>query len=288
MAREILADILNYVSYLQDSGLWVSLCWAHSRFKPFSNQTFPSTYHLHPACNYFRFGITLHSPCRQCTQQLLAQAPTVPTYRSCDAGVEEWVVPILHEQEPLVYVRLFGYRGRPGAATRKKRLQEQGQELGCWYAQLSPEIPSREQVLSFVRPLQYMFEALYHACRQPQQAVSYGSRELYLQSLNYIQQKYMSHLTVDTLAQMQKCSPSYLQQVFRKEGNTSVHAVLLKVRLDRAEALLRATSLSITHIASRCGFPDSNYFCAAFKKRFGCAPSQYRKATKTPEFPPTE
>ena len=280
MSREILTDILRYLDYLNSTDLWVSINWMHEHFKVFSNQTFPSTYQLHPACNYFRFGITFHPPCRNCTKMLCQQAPIVPTYRSCDAGIEEWVVPILYRQELLAYIRVYGYRGRLATAQRyrEKRLQEQGEELGCWYGQLSSEVPSREQVLAFVRPLQYMFEALYHACQQPQQAVAYGSRELYLQSLNYIQQKYMSPLTVRTLADWQKCSPSYLQQVFRKEGNTSVHAALLQVRLERAEALLRNTQLSITHIANRCGFPDSNYFCVAFKTRYGQSPSAYRSS----------
>jgi len=282
MSREILADILQYLDYLNRNGLWISIDWIHSRFKPLFNQTFTSRYHLHPACNYFRFGITFHPPCPKCIQKLREQAPTVPTYRSCDAGVEEWVVPILYRQELLAYVRVYGYRGKLASAQRyrEKRLKEQGEELACWYGQLSPEVPPREKVLTFVRPLQYMFEALYHACEQPQQAVSYGSRELYRQSLNYIQQKYMSPLTVQTLAGWQKCSPSYLQQVFHKEGNTSVHATILRVRLERAEALLRATQLSVTHIANRCGFPDSNYFCVAFKKHFGMSPTQYRASQK--------
>lgn len=283
MSRKVLADILQYLDYLKSTGLWVCTDWVHSRFKPFFSQTFPSTYHLHPACNYFRFGITFHPPCPKCTQKVRELAPTVPTYRSCDAGVEEWVVPILYRQELLAYVRVYGYRGRLNAAQcyREKRLQEQGEELSCWYAQLSQAVPSREEVLAFVCPLQYMFEALYHACEQPQQAVSYGSRELYQQSLNYIQQKYMSPLTVQTLAGWQKCSPSYLQQVFRKEGNTTVHAAIRQVRLERAEALLRATRLSVTHIATRCGFPDSNYFSVAFRKHFGQTPTQYRAAQKT-------
>lgn len=287
MSREILADILNYLDHLRSTGLWVSINWTHSRFKALSGQTFPSTYHLHPACNYFRFGITFHPPCPLCVQTLRQQAPTAPVYRCCDAGVEEWVVPLLYRQETLAYVRIYGYRGKLAAAQRcrGKRLKEQGEELSCWYGQLSSDVPSREQVLAFVRPLQYMFEALYHACQQPQQAVAYGSRELYRQSLNYIQQKYMSPLTVQTLADWQKCSPSYLQQVFRKEGNTSVHAVLRQVRLERAEALLRVTSLSITHIANRCGFPDSNYFCVVFKKHYGQSPSRYRSSQRCPTAP---
>ena len=282
MSRVILADIFQYLEHLNSTGLWVCADWRHRRFQSFFSQTFPSTYHLHPVCTYFRFGNTFHPPCPKCVQQLRELAPTAPTYRCCNVGVEEWVIPILYEQEVLAYIRVYGYRDKLCDAQhhRQKRVQELGEELACWYEQLSPSVPSREQVLAFVHPLQYMFEALYHACRESQPAVAYGSRELYLQSLNYIQQKYMSPLTVQILADMQKCSVSYLQQVFRKEGNTTVHATVRKVRLERAEALLRCTGLSITHIANRCGFPDSNYFCTAFKARYGQSPSAYRKTIK--------
>lgn len=278
MSREILADILQYLDYLNKSGLWVTTDFAHPRFKALYNQTFTSRYHLHPACNYFRFGITFNPPCRHCVSKLTEQAPTAPVYRTCDAGIEEWVVPILYNRELLAYVLVCGYRGKLANAQRfrEKRIKEQGEELACWYEQLSDKIPSKEEVLAFVRPLHYMFVALYHACEEPQQVVSYGSRELYQQSINYIQQKYMSPLTVQTLAGWQKCSPSYLQQVFRKEGNTTVHAMILQVRLERAEALLRSTRLSVTHIANRCGFPDSNYFCVVFRKHYGLTPTQYR------------
>jgi len=278
MSREILADILQYLNYLNKSGLWVSADFAHPRFNTLYNQTFITRYHLHPACTFFRFGITFNPPCAKCFAKLREQAPAVPTYRACSAGVEEWVVPILHDREVLAYIRVYGYRGMLSRAQsyREKRLKEQGEELACWYDQLSDKVPSKQEVLAYIRPLHYMFEALYHACETPQQTVSYGSRELYLQSINLIQQKYMSPLSVQTLAGWLKCSPSYLQQVFRKEGNTTVHAMVMQVRLERAEALLRSTRLSITHIANRCGFPDSNYFCVVFKKRFGLAPTQYR------------
>lgn len=188
------------------------------------------------------------------------------------------MIPLLLQQERLAYVYIYGFRGGLPEGKRKsaRQLAERGEEYACWYNQLSETIPTREQVLSFVQPLQYMFEALYQACREPQSTVSYGSRELYLRALNYIQQKYMNHLTVQALAAMLKCSESYLKQIFRTEGGTTVHAVIRKVRLERAEALLRATRLSITHIAARCGFSDSNYFSVAFRKYYGLTPTQFR------------
>ncbi|MBQ4165586.1 MAG: helix-turn-helix transcriptional regulator, partial [Oscillospiraceae bacterium] len=48
------------------------------------------------------------------------------------------------------------------------------------------------------------------------------------------------------------------------------------IRIRRACSLLRENTLSITEVALRCGFSDSNYFSRAFRKCCGMTPSQYR------------
>lgn len=283
MSHKILADILRHLEFLESLGVRVCLSSLHDRFQVFANQTFPYSYHLHPVCTYFRGSLGFYSSCKKEILRLQEQPLTAPTYRCCYAGIEEWVVPILHLRQRLAYVHIYGYNGQLAESGKRqaKLIQEQGEELDCWYRQLSSHVPSREQVLSYTRPLQYMLEALYHACQQPQTAVSYGSRELYLQAMNHIQQKYMNHLPLQALADMQECSVSYLQQIFRKEGNTTVHAAIRQIRLERAAELLTATGLSVTHIAVRCGFPETNYFSVAFKKLYGQSPTQYRASRKT-------
>ena len=51
----------------------------------------------------------------------------------------------------------------------------------------------------------------------------------------------------------------------------------MNIRIRRASALLRESTLPITEIALRCGFGDSNYFSRAFRKASGMTPSQFRK-----------
>ena len=48
-------------------------------------------------------------------------------------------------------------------------------------------------------------------------------------------------------------------------------------RLDHAAQELVTTDDSITDIALRCGFSDSNYFKDSFKKKYGVTPRAYRK-----------
>ncbi len=49
-----------------------------------------------------------------------------------------------------------------------------------------------------------------------------------------------------------------------------------RIRVNRASALLRHSSLPIQQVAEQCGFPDGNYFTRIFKKLQGVTPNEYR------------
>lgn len=61
-------------------------------------------------------------------------------------------------------------------------------------------------------------------------------------------------------------------------GN-SITKFIRKIRLDKAEKLLRETQLNITEIAYEVGF-DAKYFSKVFAKTYGVSPTKYRKALK--------
>ncbi|MFT5083045.1 MAG: AraC family L-rhamnose operon regulatory protein RhaS [Lentisphaeria bacterium] len=69
-----------------------------------------------------------------------------------------------------------------------------------------------------------------------------------------------------------------LERLFsRYLGRPPIH-YLKELRLKRAEEILRyQPEKRIAEIAFRCGFSDANYFTRAFKKLFGCSPTEYRK-----------
>jgi AraC-like DNA-binding protein len=70
---------------------------------------------------------------------------------------------------------------------------------------------------------------------------------------------------------------SLLHKVFREYNGTSLFDFSQGVRLDLAKALLADTSLFIQDIALECGYSDHANFTAAFRKRFGYTPQQYRE-----------
>ncbi len=66
--------------------------------------------------------------------------------------------------------------------------------------------------------------------------------------------------------------------MFKKETGFGFCEYLNLLRLQKAEALLKQSdNLSISLIASECGFNDSNYFSVKFKEMYGISPKKVQK-----------
>jgi len=98
-----------------------------------------------------------------------------------------------------------------------------------------------------------------------------------LQAAHYICQNYMEPLTSADVAKAAGFSPNYLSRKFKLATGIGLHEYIVFVRLQHAAEELVSTSDSITTIALRCGFSDSNYFKDSFKKKYGVTPRNYRK-----------
>ena len=101
-------------------------------------------------------------------------------------------------------------------------------------------------------------------------------REILL-AAQYISEHYMDSISTADVARAAGFSPNYLSRKFRAAAGIGLHEYLVFIRLHHAAQELVSTSDSITEIALRCGFSDSNYFKDSFKKKFGTTPRNYRK-----------
>ena len=94
--------------------------------------------------------------------------------------------------------------------------------------------------------------------------------------LNYIQNNLEKQITLDSLASMVHLDKNYLVRLFKDTyGQTPINT-LIDMRMERACDLITNTSLSISHIATSCGYTSPSYFTAEYKKRFGVTPVQQR------------
>lgn len=87
------------------------------------------------------------------------------------------------------------------------------------------------------------------------------------QAVYYIRNNYMKKLTLSETASYCAVSAEHLSRVFKKETGFGFNEYLNIYRLKKAESLLKSGDVkSISEVAFRCGFNDSNYFSKAYKK----------------------
>ena len=146
------------------------------------------------------------------------------------------------------------------------------------YMELSPNPPRLEDIMKFINPLKYMFIELYKLSQSDtdDSRESSPTRQIFIKALRYINENYSQQISCDSISTKLNYSTSYMQYIFKKEGNTTIKAYINKVRLRRAKYLLACSTTSITSIALSCGFLDSNYFSTAFKAKYGLSPKKYR------------
>ena len=91
--------------------------------------------------------------------------------------------------------------------------------------------------------------------------------------------RYSERLSLDQAARACCLSRYYFAHTMKRVTGMSFVEYLTGFRLEKACQMLHANLLqsSILQIALVCGFHDHKDFCRAFKRRYGMAPTQYRK-----------
>ena len=83
---------------------------------------------------------------------------------------------------------------------------------------------------------------------------------------------------LEDLAAEAGMSPYHFVRSFRRLFGRPPRAHLLALRVERAEALMRTTDLTLTAIAFELGFASSSRLTEAFRKLRGTTPSHWRRA----------
>ncbi|OWA35018.1 two-component system response regulator [Saccharibacillus sp. O16] len=95
--------------------------------------------------------------------------------------------------------------------------------------------------------------------------------------LAYIEEHYAEPLSLTGLGRHFHFNPSYLSSYFAAHNKEGFSEYLNRIRVTKAEELLRAGELSISEISGLVGYSDPGYFTKVFRKQTGFSPSQYRR-----------
>jgi AraC-like DNA-binding protein len=92
-----------------------------------------------------------------------------------------------------------------------------------------------------------------------------------------IQQKIGEPISVSMLSSIAGLSRSHFSHAFRKSVGRSPHAHIVRLRIERAMALMVDSDSSLTNIALATGFSDQAHFSNRFRRLVGMTPTQWRK-----------
>lgn len=272
-------DLLKYIDFLNSCGYNISISCFKKLFEPYTANLFPYGIHNHSVCQYLKTNPLTKGKCIENKKQFENKKITEPSYCCCFAGIEEFVYPVWFNGELILSVHVSGFRNNLKKSKLRAKCMAKlcGKDFLEHYNILNPTLPDQKKLLQFIKPIEYMAIALYKHCLDlsNQNKISL-SKEIYLNATEFIHQNYMRNISCNEIAKYMNYSVSYLQYVFKKEGNTTINKTINNIRFKRSCFLLKSTRLSITEIAFLCGFCDSNYFSTTFKKRMKMSPKDYR------------
>jgi len=91
-------------------------------------------------------------------------------------------------------------------------------------------------------------------------------------------------LSLASMAESSAMSERSFLRHFREATGFSPADYVIRTRIRRALQLMdqAGSQLSVTEIAFRCGFNDSNYFARQFRRVTGISPRAYRSSLVSP------
>ena len=99
-------------------------------------------------------------------------------------------------------------------------------------------------------------------------------------AVGYIERHFHEDIDFDKLTSLVHMTKRHLRRIFKESFGISPNSYLMRVRITRAVELLKDDAYSITQVAHRVGFDDSNYFSRQFRKLMQTTPSEFRRRMK--------
>ena len=93
-----------------------------------------------------------------------------------------------------------------------------------------------------------------------------------------IEENITEPLTIAGLAKQSFMSESKLREVFRQQYGVTIYQYLLERRMEKAREFLTEQNCRVKDAASLVGYSNISHFSEAFRKKFGCTPSEYIKS----------
>lgn len=197
---------------------------------------------------------------------------------TCHAGLMEIIFPVIYEGVLIAYIQIGQFRDaehRYSSADKLPKIAEKYgfslQELLTFYDKVP--LVSEQRLNSLCHIVDILVKFFWM-----EGLISYNRSMLSVRIEQYIDGHLCEKIRLNDICNEFFLSKNAVYQLFRDNFNATVNDFIIKKRLERTQHMLKSKpELSITQIASLCGFSDYNYFIRLFKKQFGITPLQFRK-----------
>ena len=99
--------------------------------------------------------------------------------------------------------------------------------------------------------------------------------ERMIEIMNYIQANYID-ITLDDLAEKFYLSKPYISKYIKEKSGVTFGELVKKIRMKKAKALLKSSSMTVENIALSVGYQNVEHFNRLFKKTYNMTPVQFR------------
>ena len=223
-----------------------------------------------------------------CQQKLLqaekrAVAALGPVQYSCPSGLVKILVPVflngrhagillagplaLHALDETRLARLTGRLEKAGLVERAERLET------TW--RFTPKLSSAR--CRAAGTLLRMFgKYLEETGRQILRMRPAGSSPLLQKIEAFLAENNDESVSLKAVAMSVNLSPCHFCSVFKKQTGVTFGQYRLRHRLDKARELLGDGGRRVSDVAFAAGFESIPYFNRAFRRQFGCSPTEFR------------
>jgi AraC family transcriptional regulator len=203
----------------------------------------------------------------------------------CDRHVGEWVglMNVTHLQIGISDAALMAcsdgaYGEVELRASRKFADLRLSAMVAAVHAEMAAGFPSGRLFLDSLEQAMAVTLVNGHAVRhRPVQIYRGGLGSARLRRIKeLVHAKMEDDLSLDEMAQSVGLSTAHFARMFRKSTGETPHQSVLRQRLERAKAMLRAPDARVLDVAVACGFKTQQHFAQVFRDVRGVSPTEYR------------
>lgn len=231
-------------------------------------------------CQIIRSTETGRQKCRECDDnacRVAARRRSLYTYK-CHAGLMESIAPIIMSNIVIGYLffgHIFSYPGfEDGWAEISKCCSHYDCDMeslksACFHHPFVPE--------AYISSSSHIMQAVAsYLCME--RLVSLRQQELPVQIDEYILAHFTEDIDAVSIAAHFQIGKTKIYEVAKESYGIGIAEYIRKLRIEKAKQLLSEQSdLSLSEIASLCGFSDYNYFITVFRRLTGMPPRLYQK-----------